>query len=297
MKRLTLMTLAAMLLAAPAAMAQTHPDFNGHIEYSTTTFGLYYWISGSQFPNGQTVNGDNGSGGVFRFVTDDPNAGYATQQWVRDDWFAENSGIALTMKNEGATVFDNNLIENGDPYGPDDYYNNELNQSANPIAGLYMGYGMSNNEDWIYSGYFKLTEATTVDTLIGYFDGTGYYGNFDPDDPRITYRMNIFSSVAGAGGDAGYLMPTDTGSFQGDVLTSDTTAGTFSWSDTGVARRYSGWDPGKEDPIWRLVWELDEAVTLDPGEYFFSHDVAVPEPATLSLLALGGLALVRRKRR
>jgi len=242
---------------------------DGQVDNARDDLGLYYQITGGIFTNGQTYNGDHASGGVFRYIHDDPDDAHtnAFQQWARDDWFTENAGLALTMKNNDAVVYYNNDIEDGAPSG----FYNDLETS---IAGLYMSYAMSNNYDWIYSGHFKLEQDTTVDTLIGYFDGTGYYGHFDPDNPLIGYRMNIWDCVM----DGVYPMPS-TNSFTGDVFSSDSTAGTFSWSDTGVVREYSGWPAGKTDPIYRLVYTLDAPLTLEAGEYFFSHDAIITFPS------------------
>ena len=252
---------------------------DGQIDYSTDVYGRYYQITGGIFVNGQTYNGDNASGGVFRFIHDgNPHPwGYpqAFQQWTRDDWFVENAGLALTMKNNGSIVYNNNGIEDGTHGG---YYDD----SQTSIAGLYMSYAMSNNDDWIYSGYFKLNEETTIDTIIGYFDGTGYYGNFNPDNPDIEYRMNIWNCVI----DDIYPMPS-VNSFTGDVFSSDNVSGTFTWSDTGVVRKYSGWGEGVTDPIYRLVYTLDTPIVLSEGEYFFSHDATIPAPGAILLGTLG----------
>ena len=93
------------------------------------------------------------------------------------------------------------------------------------------------------------------------------------------------------------VMPSEN-SFTGDVFSSDYVSGTFTWSDTGVARHYSGWEEGVTDPIYRLVYSLDEPLVLSAGEYFFSHDaviVPVPGAVLLGILGLGAVGIKLRK--
>ncbi len=291
MKKVTfLTTLFILILYSSFSLASS---FNGAADFSTSSYGLYYMITGGKFPTGSPPNGDNASGGTFRFITDDPNWGYAIQQWNKDDWFSENAGFALTLMNNNSILYDNNGIEDGS-YG--NYYNDDASGS---LAGLYMGYSMSNNFDWIYATYLKLENATTFNKIIGYFDGNGYYGNLDPNSPYIIYDMNIWSAYQDdPDSNPNSWMPTNTGSFTGDVFSAKSTAGSFSWGDTGVDRVYSGWG-GATDDIYRLTYSLDNPITLEAGTYFFSHDAeVVPEPTTMLLLGAGliGFAGLGRKR-
>ena len=290
--RFSIMVIVSLLVAAIVCSFSSGSyaaPFNGAGENQTDALGYYYIITGGKFPTGTTPNGDNASGGTFRFLIDDPAWGRPIDAWQKDDWFSDNAGFALTLKNGTSIVYDNNGIEAG-TYG--DYYNGN---GSHGLDGLYRGYSMSNNFDWIYAGYFKIEQTTTFDKIIGYFDANGGSADpvaFNPNSPNIQYRMNIWSNVAGD------LLPVNTGGFSGDVFSSDNTSGSFAWGYSGVDRTYSGFT--SPDPIDYLAFTPSSPITLQPGEYWFSHDATVvPEPGTMLLVGLGlvGLAGIRRKLR
>jgi PEP-CTERM motif len=290
--------LAAMAVASMMAGAVQAAALDGASDYGTSAHGWYYAVNGGQFPTGNIPNGDNGSGGTFRFLVDDAadwgRNPAESGNWQKDDWHPQNAGIALTLRNGGAIVYDNNGLE-GDAATPADpsYYN--FNTGPYPAGGhgAVTAYSMSNNFDWVYAGYFEVVAATQVSSLTGYFayssnPNDGLTAGFDPNDPAVGFRMNIWSNTAGD------LLPTDTNSFDGDVFTSDSTAGTFSFSDTGFDRVGSS----STQDIYRLTYTLAAPITLQPGEYWFSHDAVIPEPASLALAgaAAVGMLAVRRRR-
>ena len=280
----------AILVGASPVVAGV---FDGQPDNQLDSHGYYYAVTGGQFPTGNIPNGDNASGGTFRYVTDEPLWGAPLDAWQKDDWFPENAGLGLTLRNGGAIVYDNNGLEPGAATPADPAYYEYTASFPTVGQGAVVAYSMSNNYDWIYAGYFNLTAETTVTQLTGYFAYSGILsdpltGPFDPDDPALAYHMNIFSNVFGD------LLPTNTGSFAGDVFASDSAGGAFSWSDTGFDRIGST----SQQDIYRLDYTLSDPMVLAAGEYWFSHDASIiPEPATLGLFVLGGLALLQRRRR
>jgi hypothetical protein len=297
----TKLALSKRILAAAAIILATHVSLqaaplNGVSDYGTDVFGWYYTITGGQFPTGPTPNGDNGSGGTFRFLVDDAAIWGRNPSesgvWQKDDWFSDNAGIALTMRNGAAIVYDNNGLE-PDAATPADptYYNVVTGNYPTGGHGAHVAYSMSNNFDWVYAGYFEIETSTTVTELTGYFVSSTnpndpLTAGFDPNHPTVNYRMNIWSNVTGD------LLPTDTDSFDGDVFTSDTAAGAFAFSDTGFDRVGSS----STQDIYRLTYTLATPLTLDPGIYWYSHDAVIPEPGTFALvgMAVFGLACSRR---
>jgi len=250
--------------------------------------GFYFVLTGGKIVNGQNKTSLSGLFSPVAFRNEDQTSwgtnGY--KQWTTNlelsNFITETAGLALTLRNGTAIVYDNNGIETGTQGS---YYDNSpgvvqprIPDSAK--AGLYTAYCMSNYLPAVFAGYFKLIAPTTFTQIIAYFDPNGTSElRFNPADPNIKYRINIYSNDPTRGD-----KPKETGSFTGDIFTSDTTAGTFAFSDTGVKRVFSD---GASDAIDRLVYTLGSSITLPAGDYWFDSDVAVPNPYKQDLFQAG----------
>jgi hypothetical protein len=279
-------TATILLIAGPAGAAPF--DFNGAPDNQTDAHGYYYAITGGKFPTGNIPNGDNASGGTFRRIWDDPYWGPTTGVWKKDDWFPQNAGLALTIKNGAATLYDNNGIDAGTQGA---FYDGTGIALSKNVPGLYRGYNMTNNYDHVYATYFKLETETTFDKIIGFFDENS---GFDRNNPAINYLMNIWSATENAPND---FSPT-VASFVGDVFSSLTTGGVFNHFDSGVDRIFGDDFANATDDIFQLEYTLNSKFTLAAGDYFFSHSAYIPEPGTLAIFGFGliGLGYMRRRR-
>jgi hypothetical protein len=260
-----------LALAVTAGGATSQTDLGVPAEPN----GFYWVASGGKFVNGQTTNGISGANSsvVFKHYNDPAMYGSEGQaKWTKNlgmtsPGYAGMAGIAVTMLNGQAIVYDNNGLENGTSGA---YYNNAGGGPDGDKPGMWMAVSMSDNVKTGFAGYVKLTQRTTVDKIIGYFDGNGNRElPFDPANVYNRFRMNLWSNAGG--------MPPAGQGFTGDVFSSDTTAGTFTYEDTNVRRIVQS---GAGDPLYRLVYTLKNPITLEAGEYWFGHDLGVAAEAT-----------------
>ena len=240
--------------------------------------GFYYQMLASSSPTPMGLNGLPGSSSVLATRHDDLAYWGANgfRNWSKNtglpSQFEPIRGVAITLRNGDATVFSNHGIEQNNGA----FYNNARGVPDGEKAGLLTIFSMSNLYNFVGGGFFRISQPVTFDTVMGYYDGNGDRDlPLDTSSSYIRYRMNIWSNVSGNA-------PSETGNFVGDVMSSDSTPGTWSWSYTGVDRifrdtRTLNSDPARrDDPISRMVYKLNQPITLPAGDYWFSHDAIVP---------------------
>jgi hypothetical protein len=291
----------AVLFVGTGGIAWAEDDFNQAADHQVDHMGYYHALTTGE-------QGEAPEGGIFRYITDDPDWDIPIDEWQARAWFPQNTGLAMTLWRDDAIVWRNHGIETaqtGTFYQAAADSSGELSQFT---PGLTSFYSMSNNYDMIYAAYVKIAEPVTFDRISGYFTAVA---GFDPHSPRVSYRMNIWTVVR----ENGVAMPGEV-SFTGNVFATDDDEdddedvepgadftdkdadvdGDFDREKTEVERVWTELDREAE-PIWRLTFTPEEPFTLPPGEYFFSHDAVIHDPlalafvspvAGLPLLALGG---------
>jgi uncharacterized protein (TIGR03437 family) len=234
--------------------------------------GFYYSLLGGQPVSGQTLNAVAGTTSALALQQNDQlswgTSGF--QAWTNatglGSSYSISPGLAITLYNGKTVVYDNNGLDTG-TYGT--FYNNTGGPSDSLKPGLTDLYSMSNYFPLVFAGYLKLSQPTTVTQMVGYFDILGSVTlPFDPANPYVKYRFNIWSMAPGD-------LPTQTTNFfTGNIFSSDTSAGTFAYSDTGVHIVSSVAGNAPKD-IYRLSYTLATPITLPAGEYWLSHDASV----------------------
>jgi uncharacterized protein (TIGR03437 family) len=268
------------VITGPVAVRVTAGEISSqaYVTLPYRQLGLYYALLGGKAVPGETLNGVSGATSALAYQHSDVST-WGTNglnAWTNDtglgSTFAAVSGLATTLLNGNAIVYDNNGIETN-TYGT--FYNNANGAANSQKPGLSDLYSMSNYFPLVFAGHFRLAQSATVTTMIGYFDVLGQLNlPFDPNNPSVQYRMNIWSNSTGP-------LPRTTGGFIGDVFSSDTTAGTFGFSDTGV-KMISSSAADAPKAVYRLTYRLASPLTLPAGDYWFSHDASVRPQAAPS---------------
>ena len=243
--------------------------------------GFYWAIPASLFPNGQTANGRTGSNNSLAFIHQVPElfGDRGFNSWTKDTGFTEAqwatwSGVAVTLRNGNNIVYDNNGLETAAATGGvATFYDNRATALADgEYPGTNVFFSNSQNSNAAWAGHMRLTQSTTVTQIIAYFDGNGQSQlPFDPNNPYVRYRMNIYSNTPAN-------LP-GANSFAGNIFSTDNVQGSYAISPTAVSRRFKS--SATLDPIWRVSFTLAQPLTISAGDYWFSSDGAIQRDAPI----------------
>ena len=235
--------------------------------------------------------------------------------------------LALAASASAAVIEDFESYNLGDPYGggtivadPDDA-NNKVLRLVNdggaqlatvavpgaPVGGIVgmdvYDYGITTASHYgprwgIGGDIYGVGAAAYLRQGAGINNAAGYGMSYDGQPTQTWGRTSSWFSAKFFGG------PRLVDALEGEVggpdgawstwtFTTAGGAGDLCYIDNGTASNQTGYAPGKITDVW--FWSGKDAATFSQG-LFDNITFDVPEPATMSLLALGGLAMLRRRK-
>lgn len=166
-------------------------------------------------------------------------------------------------------------------------------QMANDATNLYLYVTFTSSVD---AGMYVAVDSDN-NPATGYaIYGSPYIGSnlgiqYDTGFTETTTNFNSDPSYFGSGSGSVVTNVTSSTTANTELLTIPLTT---AQTDTGDAGGYTGLD--FPDTFTLELWQ-DSGNVVGPVEYTLGTPVTVPEPASLAMLAVGAIPLVRRRRR
>ncbi|MEM9346948.1 MAG: PEP-CTERM sorting domain-containing protein [Planctomycetota bacterium] len=159
---------------------------------------------------------------------------------------------------------------------------------------LFLGSGTNTGGEDFYLGVYQTRSGTNYSDFLGVSDNTinldtatlnqALTWNFSSIKPEVTPETN-----PGSGGDILYfLLQTGT--------TALTSPADFSAGDTPFRRINDSTGGSFDDELSAAIDGTDKQLKVDRALEYSATVSLVPEPSSLALLGLGGLAILRRRR-